>query len=206
MVNKSTHKQKQQEELKQANCKIRMTKYNFSQRFGEQLYAFSEEHHKDHFKVFNKALEEWSKDHEQEIADEINAIQRAGFTGTPEDIMDKIKISARFYYRKKSKREEKHPKKKEKQPYIGLSKQFIIQIDEYIKDVLISSKDAKRFNRKEAFDKFTSSHIENIKCELAELKSKYDEEEAEYNPKEIANKFKKAFENRYYTYFAAIKI
>ena len=207
MVHTSKHKKQNQEELKKSQCKIKLSKYSFTPDFAADLHAFSEEHHEDHFKVFNKALEEWSTTHKPNIEKEIENIFGMGFTGTKEDIMDKIKISARFYYRKKSKlaaRQESQTqsKKKEKKPYIGLSKSFIIKIDEYIKTELISKSD---FNRKAAFETFTESHLEDITKELSVLKAKYDEEKEAYAPVEIATKFKKAFENRYYTYFSVVR-
>ena len=206
MLRKTMQKHRKQEILKNANCKIALTKYNFSAEFAEEIYAFSEAHHKDHFKVFNKEMNKWVTEHFNDIEREIENIQKMGFTGTNKDIMDKIKISARFYYRKKTKqaaaKQSKHTKPKEKKPYIGLSKTFIIKIDEYIMNELISK---TKFNRKSAFVEFTTKYIEDISLELSELKKKYDEMGEQYEPKHIANKFKKAFENRYYTYFSVVR-
>ena len=197
MVRISQHKQQQKKELKEANIKVKLNKHNFSPEFAKELYEFSEKHHKDHFKEFNKALEVWTQDHQSEIAAEI-----AKGECTEEMIYDKIKISARFYYRKKSKKEEKEKEKeqshKKKKLYIGLSQTFIIVMDEFIKDELLSR--ANNNKRKTSFAKFTQMNLEHIKDELIILKKKYDEQHEQYEPREISNKLKKAFDNRFYTF------
>jgi hypothetical protein len=105
MVRISQHKQQQTQELKKANIKVKLHKHNFSPEFASKLYEFSEAHHKDHFKVFNKALEAWTQENQSLIAAEIER-------SDSETIYDKIKISARFYYRKKSKKEQKEQEQK----------------------------------------------------------------------------------------------
>lgn len=197
MVRVSEHKQKQKRELKEANIKVKLNKHNFSPEFAKELYEFSEKHHKDHFKEFNKALEAWTQDHQSEIAAEIEKGEC-----TEAIIYDKIKISARFYYRKKSKKEEKEKQKKQsykkKKPYIGLSQTFIIVMDEFIKDELLST--ANNNKRKTSFANFTQMNLDHIKDELTTLKEKYDEQHVLYDPREISNKIKKAFDNRFYTF------
>ena len=200
MVRVSKHKEAYKSEIKAANIKIPLNKYNFSQEFAEMIHKFSEEHHKDHFKIFNAALEEWTTNNKETINEEIEYIMKSGFNGTREEIEHKIKISARFYYRKKTKRTkkleqiEKEPTKK---PYIGLSNTFIKLMDEYIKNEII--KNAANIRRKTIFCTFTTSYIENIKEELNTLKEKYGTAEEVYEPAQIADKIKKAFDNRFNT-------
>ena len=74
-------------------------------------------------------------------------------------------------------------------------------MDEYIKDELL--RNAENIKRKTSFADFTQTHIPDIKDELNTLKQKYDETETAYEPKEISNKIKKAFENRFYTFTAS---
>ena len=187
MVRISLHKQQQKQELKDANIKISKGKYNFSPEFAEELYKFSESHHKDHFKIFNAELQNWMSIHQEAIENEIIRMKTAG---APGDIYDKIKISARFYYRKKSK---KAPIVTEKQPYMGLSQEFIQTMDEYIKEVLLQN--AENIKRKMIFSEFTETHLEDINEELRRLKQKY----GTYEPVKIAQKIKKSFDNRFYT-------
>lgn len=185
-------------ELKSANVKTTLSKYIFSESFAELLHNFSEVHHKDHFKIFNSELEKWSAANSLLIEKEIETMRTAGYDGPDEEIMSKIKISARFYYRKKSKREASHPKSQEPKKvkaYIGLSESFIIMMDEFIKTQLLINE----FRRKDAFGDFTKTHLDHIKAELKTLKTKYVESGVEYEPPQIADKIKKAFGNRYYT-------
>jgi len=218
MVRISKHGEKYKSEIKAANIKISLNKYNFSQEFAERIHKFSEEHHKDHFKTFNVALEEWSTNNKEIIEKEIEYITKTGFDGKREEIEHKIKISARFYYRKKEKREKKikqqqlenkeendkdsnqsnnqqKQRKQRKKPYIGLSQTFIQVMDEYIKNEIL--KNASNIKIKKIFAEFTQLHIEDIKEELNILKIKYDDVDEVYEPMQIADKIKKAFENRY---------
>jgi hypothetical protein len=72
-------------------------------------------------------------------------------------------------------------------------------MDEYIKNKFLSQM-GNNIKRKTLFAEFTTLNIEGIKKELLNLKDKYDETEMSYEPKEIADKMKKAFENRFYTF------
>lgn len=198
MVRISKHKQAITTELKSYNIKTTLSKYNFSESFAKLLHNFSEVHHKDHFKIFNSELEKWSAANARLIEKEIEMMRTAGYDGTDEEIMSKIKISARFYYRKKSKRETNHPKSQEPKKakaYIGLSESFIIMMDEFVKTQLLINE----IRRKDAFGDFTKTHLDHIKEELKILKTKYFESGVEYEPPQIADKIKKAFGNRYYT-------
>ena len=194
MVRISQHKQQQKKELKEANIKVKLHKYNFSPKFASMLYAFSEAHHKDHFKVFNKALAEWTQENHSKIEAEI---ERSAMD--TDSMYEKIKISARFYYRKKSKNEKKEEVPKKKKPYIGLSQVFIIVMDEFIKNELLNNTVVNQ-KRKTTFAVFTQNHIQQIKDELKILKQKYDEASTDYEPREISKKIKKAFDNRFYIF------
>jgi hypothetical protein len=68
-------------------------------------------------------------------------------------------------------------------------------MDEYIKNEII--KKTENIRRKTIFCTFTTTYVEDIKQELNILKEKYDTAEEVYKPEQIADKIKKAFENRF---------
>ena len=76
-------------------------------------------------------------------------------------------------------------------------------MDEFIKqEIIICSKirSVENRKRKTSFAEFTQTNIERIKNELKVLKEKYEKADTPYKPKEISNKIKKAFDNRFYTF------
>jgi hypothetical protein len=214
MVNKSEHKTKQRQALTNINIRLQMAKQIFSEDFSHILHTFSKEHSKETLKIFKQSWQTWIKipEIEAKIREEIARIEANHFVGTEEDIIEKMYISARFYYRKKEKRQRKiQEKAKEdqdqednhkKKPYIGFSQEFIQLMDNEIKNMILQIKDETgpvKINQKQLMNTFTVKHIMEISKELGELKQKYDQEGAAFVSTEIAYKMKKAFQNRYYS-------
>jgi hypothetical protein len=191
MVRNSVHVQMQRRIIQEARVKSIKIKHAFSPSFSEKLYDFSEKFHMVHFKAFNHAFEEWLFENRAEVEGEA-----AAFNGSREEILKKIKISARFYYRKKSKKAAKTAVPQVK-PYIGLSVEFICMMDEFITEKIVRGKVIK----KEMFAEFSFSHICQIDGELKTLKEKYDISGNDFKPTDIAKKFKKAFDNRFHMYY-----
>ena len=199
MVRISTHIQTQKRMIQDAKISMKRSKYAFSPAFSVKLYEFSERFHTTHFKVFNRRFEEWLLEHRDEVEDEMAHMQSSGFYGSIKDVMQKIKVSARFYYCKKSKKAAKKGSASAPQvkPYIGLSAAFIRMMDEFVTNKIITGKVIK----KEMFTEFSFSHVCEIKDELKGLKEKYDVSGNVFKPVDIAKKFKKAFDNRFHLYY-----
>jgi len=191
MVRISAHIQHQKRLIHEARIEVKNIKHAFSPGFSKKLYDFSEKFHTTHFKVFNRLLEEWLLEHRAEVEDEV-----ASFNGPREEILKKIKISARFYYRKKSKKEAKTTVPQVK-PYIGLSSGFICIMDEFITGKILRG----RVVKKTMFAEFSFSHVREIEGELKVLKEKYEVSGNVFKPVDIAKKFKKSFDNRFHMYY-----
>jgi len=184
---------------------LQKCKYNFSQDFSEIIYAFSEANAEVYFKEFNVKFKAWMETHKTEIGDEIERIKQLGFKGSNKEIEQKIKISARFYYRKKTKQQDKKektvksiPKKVKTGKNIGLSQGFIKMMDENIHENILAGLPKKM---KILFERFTQANMTNIAAEIQELKGKYEEQSQAFVPEQIAKKIKKSFENRCSTLF-----
>ena len=192
------------------NISIELSKYMFSPNFAEKIHEFSEKHYKEGLREFRASWSSWISLPEiiLFIENEIALLKTQGYTGKIDDIYKKIQISARFYYRKKMKTSKpvnchNIPRKK---AYIGLSQDFINNIDTYIKDALLNAHSKKyindtvivKINQKTTFTRFIREHIEEIHMELEILKDKYRATNNEFIPTSIADKFKKAFQNRFH--------
>ena len=186
----------QREEIKNAKkLKIVKQKHTFSESFANILHEFSKKHSTEKLKEFRNSWNEWiqREDIKTKIQQELDMNQEI----TEEEIIKKIHISARFYYRKKSKRVEKPRNKK---IYIRFSTEFIVLIDETIKNLMFSQsqKDNVQLYQPEILRMFTLGHIDEMRNEFRLLKNKYDSSDEKFIPSEIVTKLKKTFNNRYY--------
>ena len=172
MVSKSEHKRMQRKELTNVNIRLQLAKQVFSEDFSHILHTFSKEHCKEPLKIFKQSWKTWINipEIETKIREETERIKSNHFVGTEEDIIEKMYISARFYYRKKEKRQrkiqeqekcqrkiqeeqdkneqnyknnknDKTKKSDKKKPYIGFSQEFIQLMDNEIKNMIMQIKD-----------------------------------------------------------------
>ena len=105
MVNKNNYLTKTREELKEIKKpKLIKSKYMFTESFAKIVHEFSRAHSKETLKEFRTSYNNWIKEpHIQDaIQEEIANIRQVNGDETQIEIMKKIQISARFYYRKKS--------------------------------------------------------------------------------------------------------
>jgi len=218
IMSKSDHKTQQRKDLSNTNIRLQMSKYIFSQDLSVHLHGFSKEHCKQPLKLFKKLWHVWIQSpviHDL-ICQEIGRIRANHFVGPDEAIMEKMYTSARFYYRKKEKKEKKEKKvlikednKKddesdEKKIYIGFSNAFIQLMDIEIKKIILDEDDKVvenpiKISQQQMMDIFMTSQIDKIREEIGQLKKKYDSLIQEFVADNIANKMKKAFQNRFYS-------
>jgi len=217
MLSKSEHKTQQRKELSNTNIRLQMSKYIFSQDLSVHLHGFSKDHCKEPLKIFKQLWHVWIQTpiiHDL-ICQEIGRIRANHFVGPDEAIMEKMYTSARFYYRKKEKKEKKvlikEDNKKddecdEKKIYIGFSNSFIQLMDIEIKKIILderleneSIKNPIKISQQQMMDIFMTSQIDKIREEIGRLKKKYDSLSQEFVADKIANKMKKAFQNRFYS-------
>lgn len=155
-------------------------RYKISEEVIEKMYSFSKIHQYDHRKDFKAAWELWLEENEDIVNYEKRRLLNLGYDG---DVLDKMFKSARYYFRKKS-TEKKAPK--ERRNYIGVDKSLLSAMDEHLK----KSKDLKP---ELSFDEFCKENMECLKNEVSRLIEFGFED-----PKEIQNKIKKTYKNRYF--------
>jgi hypothetical protein len=177
------------------------TRLAFSEKFREEIYSFSDKYCREHFKVFREKWNEWQKEHEKELAEEIGAIQHSGIKDTVEEIKEKIYTSARFYARKRTQQQEKKQKQKQKQnkpkhtKLPPVSSSIKKTIEEFVKNKLktIKNKPEKPI---ELYTEYCKTYIVDIKNEINRLRQITST--IHLDPQEISLKFKKAFHNYLY--------
>jgi hypothetical protein len=189
--------QKMTEETEQ--IKLKTFRFIYSTYFSKELEYFSKIHQFDDRKIFKKEWEKWiEKDEIKDLieGERIKAIEE-GYNG---DLMDKIFKSARYYYRKKGKKEIEYSNDEsndEEKNFSGLSKEMMKIMDKHINNIineyLDKSKKISLVNPAKAFDDFCISHINEIRKEIFKLKEKIV-----LKPDEINIKFKKSYKNRFY--------
>lgn len=154
-------------------------RFKFSDEFSIELSNFAKIHQYDDRHIFKEEWNLWLEQNENLVETEVRFLMNNGYHG---DIIDKMFKSARYYFRKKS-TSKKEPK--ERKPYMGVTKEFMDNIDKY----LVNNNDKPS----EGFEKFC---LDNVELLRREIKHMMLHGMNEY--KEIMNKIKKTYKNRYF--------
>jgi len=159
-------------------------RYKFSESLVEQLENFSLIHKHDERKEFKEYWEIWVKDNNDIINREKYRLEELGYDG---DIIRKMFVSVRYYFRKKS-NITKEPKTRQK--YVKFDRDFLELIDTHISDCLEVDECYKPSNSYEEFiETYKTTHIVE---QLIRTKREYD-----LTTEEVADKLKKTFKNRF---------
>jgi hypothetical protein len=165
------------------NNNIKIYRYKFSNEFIEELYKFSKIHQYDNRKDFKEAWELWVDENSTIIFQESTRLIDLRYDG---DILNKMFMSARYYFRKKG-TEKKEPRLR--CTYIGIQKELLDAMDNHIK----TNFDKSWYKPSTGFTEFCKEHIQLLKQEI-ELLIKYSIVSSD----EIKNKVKKTYKNRYF--------
>ena len=183
------------------NIHIKTFRFKLSEEVTSELYEFAKLHKYDDRHTFKEFWEVWIKIPvivymlNNEIA-RLNALGYKGFS------MDKMYKSARYYFRKKRETIEEA----ERKDYIGFSKEFLRvmynHIVEQIKTHIIT--ETKKINNQDipisnispadAYNDFCNIKQPEISKEITTMKDR----NISLNAKEIPQKIKKTYKNRYY--------
>jgi len=158
-------------------------RHTFSKSFVELLSEFSKLHESDDRKVFKSEWDLWIRrtDILPMIHDEVKLLRASGFEG---DALDKMFKSCRYYFRTKNVHDKDD--KKQRKPYVALSKCVLQHMDEHIKT---------QFGERpeEAYNNYCNRFTQKIKDEIQSLSS-----ETEDAIDDIYKKYKKTYKNRFY--------
>jgi hypothetical protein len=167
----------------------RIFRFKFSENFSDILEQFAVVHQYDNSKDFKDAYNNFIKNNENIVTREKRNLIGDGYNG---DINDKMYRSARYYFKNKdySNIENKFKDKKKRRQYIKQNTEFINTVDEHVSKML---KDKTKPS--DAFKNFHNSepYSTSYKNELTRIGQFLD------NDKDILNKIKKTYKNRYFT-------
>ena len=158
-------------------------RFKFSTEFNNQLLSFSKLHQHDDRITYKDNWTLWLQTNDQMIDEESRRLREQGYDG---NIIDKMYKSGRYYYRKKTPKQE--PKKRRK--YISIECDVIEQMDKHIAD----NADSPTFKPSSAFELFTNEFKDLIEEETNRLLEK------ELSKEDIKLKFKKTYKNRYFIF------
>ena len=170
----------------------KLFRHFLSEEISEEIHAFSKIHQYDDRHAFKEAWQEWLRDDVigPMINDEVKRIRQLGYK---EDVLKKMFVSARYYYRKMPNTKiEENVAGKDKKPKIGgLSKEILANMDTHMS----FNASNQTWSPQEQFNDFCLKYRENIEEEIKRLKKN---KVGALDPTEVILKFKKSYKNRYY--------
>ena len=163
-------------------------RFDFTSEVGNLLAKFSDEHETEKYNVFQSSWNSWinMEGVSDILTKECSRLREEGYTG---DVWDKMYKSARYYF--KNKQTNKKPKKR--RVYISLERNLLDAIDDDIQNIMNSTENNnnKPHNAYINFIKNTK-YTNVINIEKARLETK------KLETKEVDDKIKKTYKNRYY--------
>ncbi len=161
----------------EAEIKLKQHKHSFSKECTEELKYFATLHKHDDRKTFKEAWQKWC-DANCEL------IHYESKTYNQTDIINKMFVSVRYYYKKKSDtKKEKKPRRK----YVSLDPQFLAIMDEHLYSMICNNMNNKTMVSDTvpayAFNTFCEQRVRDIDTYCENIDN---------------NKLKKTFKNRYH--------
>ena len=161
----------------------RVFRFKFAESVVEEIHNFAQIHRDDERVQFKEAWKEWVSENQALINNEKQRLTNLNYDG---DVEDKMFKSARYYFRKKS-TVKKEPV--ERRMYVSVGKEILQIIDRHIE----TNRIADGFTPANGFNEFCSQNEELLSDWIETLHL-----EAKFDGKEIQDKIKKTYKNRYY--------
>jgi Fe-S cluster biosynthesis and repair protein YggX len=158
-------------------------RFKFADPVVDEISKFSQLHRDDDRIVFKEAWKEWTVEIQDLINDEKERLTALKYTG---DIEDKMFKSARYYFRKKS-TVKKAPV--ERRVYVPVDKEILQTVDRHIENHRTSDE----YTPAKGYDQFCVDNKELLEGWVDTLHI-----QARFDVKEIQDKIKKTYKNRYY--------
>lgn len=157
-------------------------RYKFADSVVDEVHRFAQLHRGDDRHKFKDAWKEWVENNREFIQTETQRLVELGYQG---DILDKMFKSARYYFRKKGTKK-KEPT--ERRVYVTVSKDILSTVDRHISENMRNN----GFTPANGYDDYCNNNKEVLIEWISNLRSE------EFGSKEIQDKIKKTYKNRYY--------
>jgi hypothetical protein len=165
---------------------VKTFRFKFSEEIMTEISEFARIHRYDSKDDFKEAWSKWTGENARLISAEQDRLSAIGFDG---DIIKKMYVSARYYFKNKTDVDEA-PKKRRK--YVTIDKTFIKLIDQYI-NTAIQNGDESIYKPANCFQEFIQENEEQTTILVRKLASDDNLENSD-----IIAKIKKTFKNRYF--------
>jgi|TARA_B100001142_G_C14307211_1_gene645243 hypothetical protein len=167
-------------------------RYKFSEIFKRNIFNFAQTNkHVEDKEEWDVNFDRWKRQNIQYILEEQRRLSNMGFNGDIQLKQGKIYKSARYYFKNKEINNDKKPKKR--RVYVSLDRSVLNIIDEDIANIM-NTKEKTIGKPHNAYTKFIKNcyYTNVINVEKERLLTKNLE------AKEIDDKIKKTYKNRYY--------
>jgi hypothetical protein len=185
-------------------------RFNFSDSVLEKLTQFSKMNKSYDRHAFKEAWKEWLTDNQNVVLEETERLTTLGYDG---DVVEKMYVSVRYYFRKKGQKQKREMLKQDKDLNIDFDENHIIEsdpqpttkskniptnrllLDAMNKHILQHCHDPN-YRPANGFESFCRDNIEICKEEVKRLVNEYNL--ISKNKQSIQEKIKKTYKNRYY--------
>jgi hypothetical protein len=163
---------------------IKVFRFELSSNIKEEIIRFSSLNELSDRETFKENWKIWILDNKEFIENEVDKLEIKKYNG---DILKKMYISARYYYRNKKKTSEPVKRKK----YVSLSKDLLISMDNHIKESIKGN----NYKPEKSFEEFCIDPKNHplLKGGIIEIKDK----DKNITLEDIKKKIKKTYKNRY---------
>lgn len=158
-------------------------RYKFSDSVTEELNRFAQIHRDDDRHQFKDAWTIWKEENQNMIQTEVQRLSALEYEGDP---VDKMFKSARYYFRKKG-TEKKEPMSR--RMYVTVDKSILQVVDRHIE----THRNEEEYTPAYGYDQFCAENKELLGDWIESLHV-----QAKFDLKEIKDKIKKTYKNRYY--------
>lgn len=158
-------------------------RFNFSENFNKQLEYFSKIHKNDDRFDFKEYWDKWTENNEELIDSEKKRLKCLGYEG---DVINKMYVSARYYFRKKN--DSNFENNKQRCERVIVNKQLLKLMDEHIK----KNKLNKTYTPKNGYEEFLTENNSIVETEISNLLNFINDRNT------IEKKIKKTYKNRFY--------
>ena len=164
---------------------VQTFRYELSSIIKQEIMRFSNINKFTDLKTFQENWNNWVIENHTLIQEEIKKLQEKKYNG---DIIKKLYVSARYYYRSKNQIKVEPVKRKK---YISISKELLNLMDKNINESL----EDNDYKPDKSFEKFCINEGNHaiLKKTINEIKEK----EENISLEDIKNKIKKTYKNRY---------
>ena len=168
----------------------------------DAIKQFAIVHQYDERKMYKEQWSNWYNENKEEMEREIQRMNDIGYVG---DVKDKMFKAGRYYFRKKNikNQDKEEPREcevfdnintqnteKKRRNYITMLESTLVAMDEHIKSSLANDAD---FKPSDGYSEFCEKNVLVLRTEIQRMVV-----ENIIDKKDIAEKIKKTYKNRYY--------